>query len=130
MGIMSGIPAKLPAVRPALPAVPFDAVPAPNVPLHIARKKFERAVDEKEKEEALTEYGKITFMRQFVDSLFDKLESVVNFFHEKCFNLGQNGYPLRKTQLLANLCEANVNEAKIKAVLSGACLQGPWDGAH
>jgi len=157
--IMSGIPAKLPAVRPALPAVPFDAVPAPDVPLHIARKKFERAVDEKEKEEALTEYGKITFMRQFVDSLFDKLvsevlkgeniseeqilkgvsplkkahgcyESVVNFFHEKCFNLGQNGYPLRKTQLLANLCEANVNEAKIKAVLSGVCLQGPWDGAH
>ena len=58
--IVSGYPVKLPAVRSSvLPAVPFDAIPAPDVPLHIAKKNFEFAETEEEKESALREYGKI-----------------------------------------------------------------------
>merc|ERR1712002_611419 len=71
--IMSRPPGQLPARKPILPSVPFDAVPAPDVPLHIARKNFEFAETEEEKERALREYGKITFMRQFVDSLVENV---------------------------------------------------------
>jgi len=157
--IMSGAPGHLPARKPSLPAVPFDAVPAPDVPLHIARKNFEFATTDAEKEAALKEFGKLTFMRQFVDSLVENVveeivkdenvskqqiltddfplkkahrcyESVVSSFHSNCFNLGQNGYPLRKLQAFVNLCEANVKENKISSILQRVCAQGPWSGAH
>merc|ERR1712198_337970 len=157
--IMSGAPGQLPARKPILPAVPFDAVPAPDVPLHIARKNFELAQSDEEKEAALKEFGKLTFMRQFVDNLVENVveevvkdenvskqqiltdntplkkahgcyESVVSSFHSNCFNLGQNGYPLRKLQAFVNLCEAKVEESKISSILQRVCAQGPWSGAH
>ena len=49
--ILSGLPVQLPVQKPRLPAVPFDAIPAPDVPLHIAKKNFELAETEEEKEE-------------------------------------------------------------------------------
>ena len=58
--ILSGLPVQLPVQKPKLPAVPFDAIPAPDVPLHIAKKNFELAESEEEKEAALREYGKLT----------------------------------------------------------------------
>lgn len=157
--IMNGNPSKLPAVKSPLPAVPFDAVPAPDVPLHIAKKNFEFAQTEEEKETSLREYGKIVFMRQFVDSIMEKFveevveeeniskkdalqathplrkshkcyESVVENFHEKCFNLGQNGYPLRKLQTFVNLCESGVSSVKITSIFDRLCNTGPWTGAH
>jgi len=158
--VMSGYPAKLPAMRSSgLPAVPFDAVPAPDVPLHVAKKNFEFAHTEEEKEIALREYGKIIFMRQFVDSIVEKLvdalvkeenisktdalsashplkkahrcyETVVEAFHSKCFNLGKNGYPLRKLQTFVNMCEENVKASKILPILDQVCSTGPWEGAH
>jgi len=157
--ILSGLPVQLPVQKPRLPAVPFDAIPAPDVPLHIAKKNFELAESEEEKEAALREYGKLTFMRQFVDKLVENVvdeivkgenvskeqimtgvsplkkshgcyETVVNSFHTNCLNLGQNGYPLRKLQTFVNLCENHVKEAKITDILKRVCIQGPWTGAH
>jgi len=158
--IMSRPPAKLPAIKPASPSAQFDAIPAPDVPLHIARKNFELAETEEEKERALREYGKITFMRQFVDSLVENVieeivkdeenvskesiltgnsplkkehgcyQSVVDAFHTNCFNLGKNGYPLRKLQAFVNMCEANIKDSKINSVLRRTCAKGPWGGAN
>jgi len=139
--------------------VPFDAVPAPDVPLHIARKDYELARTKEEKDKALEEYGQITFMRAFVDNIVEKIvdgviekenvskediiegvvplhkshscyQSVVDHFHRRCFHLGQNGYPLRKLQTFVNLCEANVKALKINSVVEAVCGQGPWTGAH
>lgn len=158
--IMSGNPVQHPVVPSSgLPAVPFDAIPAPDVPLHMAKKNFEFAKSEEEREVALREYGKLIFMRQFVDSIMEKfvdelaLEesiskqetltafnplkrghecymSVVDAFHEKCFNLGNNGYPLRKLQAFVNLCESNVKASKIIPILETVCRSGPWGGAN
>jgi len=157
--IMSGLPIQLPVQKPRLPAVPFDAIPAPDVPLDIAKKNFEMAETEEEREAALREYGKLTFMRQFVDKLVENVvdeivkdenvskqqilkgttplkkahgcyETVVNTFHTNCLNLGQNGYPLRKLQTFVNLCENRVKETKITDILKRVCIQGPWAGAQ
>jgi len=157
--VMSGSPVQLPAVRSGLPAVPFDAVPAPDVPLHIAKKNFEFAETEEERESALRDYGKIIFMRQFVDSIMEKFvgelaheenisieealsgshrlktahkcyESAVDALHSKCFNLGRNGYPLRKLQTLVNLCEAGVSATKMTPIFDRLCREGPWGGAQ
>ena len=58
--IMSGNPVQHPVVPSSgLPAVPFDAIPAPDVPLHMAKKNFEFAKSEEEREVALREYGKL-----------------------------------------------------------------------
>merc|ERR1712168_825304 len=158
--IMSRPPANVAGIKPASTSVAFDAVPAPDVPLHIARKNFELAKTEEEKEKALRQFGKITFMRQFVDSLIERVidevvkdnvnlskqsissamlplkkahgcyQSVVDAFHDNCFNLGQNGYPLRKLQVFVNMCESFVKDSHINSVLKRACAEGPWQGAH
>merc|ERR1712168_1606654 len=122
----------------------------------IARKDFELAQTEEEKENALRQFGKITFMRQFVDSLIERVidevvkddvnfskqsissakmplkkahgcyRSVVDAFHNNCFNLGQNGYPLRKLQVFVNMCESFVKDSHINSILKRACAEGPW----
>merc|ERR1712142_714920 len=57
-------------------------------------------------------------------------ETVVEAFHSKCFNLGKNGYPLRKLQTFVNMCEKNVKASKILPILDQVCSTGPWEGAH
>ena len=59
---------------------------------------------------------------------FDCFRKVVNVFHEKCFNLGENGYALRKIHILANLCGSEVlhvnkddNSGKIINVIQDMC---------
>ena len=53
------MPEQLPVQKPRLPAIKRDAIPAPELPLFIAKKKFEMAKTEEEKEAALGEYGKL-----------------------------------------------------------------------
>jgi len=59
---------------------------------------------------------------------FDCFVKVARNFHEKCFNLGKNGFALRKVHILANLCGSNVlhvndddNSKKITAVIQDVC---------
>jgi len=59
---------------------------------------------------------------------FDCFVDVARNFHEKCFNLGENGFALRKVHILANLCGSEVlhvnkedNSKKIRNVIQDVC---------
>ena len=59
---------------------------------------------------------------------FDCFIKAVRVFHQKCFNLGENGFALRKVHILANLCgsevlhvNSNDNYERIKNVISNIC---------
>jgi len=131
-----------------------NTVPAPDVPLHITRMKIDLASTEAEREAALEEYAKITFMRKMVDQLMaqikgkvedmagtrleaeaglksghDCYQSVIETFHSKCFNLGQNGYVLTKLKTFVVMCEVKIPHEEINAIIIESCRNGPWKGA-
>jgi len=142
-----------------LPKPAFDAVPAPDVPLHIARKNYELAKTEDEKMDALSTYGRLTYMRQFTDEVTERIvdevaktndivksavledkvllrtahgcyQPIVDAFHNTCFHLGRNSYALRKLQVFVNLCESEIKQKVILDSLAYVCRKGPWEGAN
>ena len=72
-----------------------------------------------------------------VDEVFEEVHEIRDFdcfidvarkFHEKCFNLGENGFALRKVHILANICGSEVlhvdktdNSKKIINVIHDVC---------
>ncbi|CAG2113056.1 unnamed protein product, partial [Medioppia subpectinata] len=113
--------------------VVFDAVDSGDVPLHIHQKKLEAARDETEKQILTEQLQRLVDGREFATKHFHQYvnsikhlvgeqidtiltqkqelnnrecyQQLVDTFHEKCLNLNENPFVLRKLYIFANVCE-------------------------
>jgi len=134
-----------------------DAVPGPDVPIQILKKKLEESLgseDEGEARDALTSLQRnrkymeqvvgqvveeVTQDSQLTGSMFsnnleltqyDCYYAAVDQFHDSCFNVGMNDYGLRMLNVFVNLCEESYPEDDIVEAIKAICTHPPMFGIH
>lgn len=140
------------------PKLPYDAVPSPDVPMHILERKLRTTPRNDEKFMDLQRtLRKFHSNRQFLDNQVkeiikksvedaDKLnivlnermdlknlkcyESVVKYFSKHCFSLSKNDYALRYMYMFVNMCEMGISPKKIKKAMDVKCTYPPIYGIH
>jgi len=131
-----------------VPKVPYDAVPSEQVPLSIL---YHKLAAEQNDEKASVIGHKITALLELQEKVaktfkdivamssrnihqsdrilrsryrltsYDCYEPAVELFDERCFDLSQNDYALRRLFLLVNLCEERVPTETILASIDKVC---------
>lgn len=128
--------------------VTYDAVPSEDVPLAILYKKLESAQNNEALAEIHTQISHLLHLQARIHSTFkdivgmvsrdiqqsdrilrsryrltafDCYEPIVDLFSERCFDLTQHEYALRRLFLLVNLCEEQVPTESILEAIAKVC---------
>jgi len=144
-------------VPPNLKSCGRDAVPGPEVPRIILEKRLQSATSDDERNEIRKELKTLLDKRNSMVSLtkniinhvtkddattqkimttqieltqFDCHKIIVDAFHEKCFNLGCNGYALRQINHFATICEMGYESNDILQGIQKHCIHEPVCGVH
>jgi len=128
-----------------------DAVPSPDVPLHILERRYAAASKAEEKSDLLEQLRRLKKNRFLLDSLVEDIvrrvgvasnrvimgdgvatekrpirnypcfERVVSHFSRACASFSQNDYALRKVRVFVNLCERGATTESIFAAITATC---------
>ncbi|XP_077993331.1 legumain-like [Glandiceps talaboti] len=129
--------------------VPFDAVPAPDVPMAILQHRLSASTTPSQRQEIVKEMSKLFQMRELVtDTVREIVESstesseqaeriintrktklqshfcykaAVRHFADHCFSLNTNEYPLRHLYVFVNMCEEKVPISSMTEAMDKVC---------
>ena len=135
-----------------------DAVPGPEVPRIVLEKRLKSAETDEERNEIRLELkelmdkrnGLISTTKDIINHVtndeemthkimttvleltkFDCHKSIVEVFHDRCYNLGCNGYALRQINHFATMCELGYDEKDIIEGMGKYChFEEPVCGIH